>query len=314
MAASVFDYLKSSLIKIDGIGVTTARRIASYFGELNDFKSADYFVFQNITYQHNGTQKTINITDKQYNAIKSIQNGIEENDSLLTLYVKIIIGDFLEKVKKNINDLSLDSMNCNPFLGAALKLAQNPDKFFEFNVWSSIQRSIVTSFGTTIEKLLHHCAEDVKKGTSPDGGEKWDLLKTIEGVNHWLEIKSGPNDMDKTQIQRYRNKMEKAEARGEVALFGFSYGRIERATVTLQLLDSYIDNWEEKVKIGGDLWSFLSEQDDYADSLMELISLISGEVFENDDIISLIKSKKQQIILEFEQNYNSLDEYLSEQY
>ena len=172
---------------------------------------------------------------------------------------------------------------------------------------------IVTSFGTTIEKLLLYCSEDIEKGTAPVGGEKWDLKKNIDGINHWLEIKSGPNDMSKTQILRYKKKLEKTERRNEVALFGFSYGRIERATVTLGLLNTYIINWEEKVKVGNDLWEFLSGQENYAESLLELIRLVSNDVL-NDDIISLINLKTEQIINEFNQNYDSLDEYLSEQY
>ena len=144
--------------------------------------------------------------------------------------------------------------------------------------------------------------------------KKWDLVKTIDGINHWLEIKSGPNDMDKTQIERYKNKMEKTEKRGDVALFGFSYGRIEKATVTLGLLNTYIDNWEKKVKVGGDLWDFLSENEGYAETLMNLISLVSNEVFKNRDIIDLIESKTEQIISEYEKNYHSLEDYLSKQY
>ena len=314
MAGSVSDYLIKQLIEIDGIGKVTASRIAFHFEDINDFKDANYFIFQNITYQHQGKTRTINVSDKQFRGIELIQNEIDEDDSLLILYVRMTIKDFLENVQKNIKGLSLGNINCNPFLGAALRLSQNPEKFFKFNVWSSIQRSIVTSFGSTIEKLLLYCNEDIEQGSSPDGGEKWDLLKNIDGVNHWLEIKSGPNDMDKTQVQRYINKMEKAEKRGDVALFGFSYGRIERSTVTLGLLNTYIENWEQKVKIGGDLWDFLSSQDRYADTLMRLITLVSNEVFGNQDVIDLIELKTEQIILEFENIYDNLEDYLSEQY
>ncbi len=314
MAGSVSDYLIKQLIEIDGIGKVTASRIAFHFEDINDFKDANYFIFQNITYQHQGKTRTINVSDNQFRGIELIQNEIDEDDSLLILYVRMTIKDFLENVQKNIKGLSLGNINCNPFLGAALRLSQNPEKFFKFNVWSSIQRSIVTSFGSTIEKLLLYCNEDIEQGSSPDGGEKWDLLKNIDGVNHWLEIKSGPNDMDKTQVQRYINKMEKAEKRGDVALFGFSYGRIERSTVTLGLLNTYIENWEQKVKIGGDLWDFLSSQDRYADTLMRLITLVSNEVFGNQDVIDLIELKTEQIILEFENIYDNLEDYLSEQY
>ena len=177
MAASVSDYLIKNLVTIDGIGNTTANRIAFYFEDIVDFKNADYFDFQNIQYLHNGNTRTLNISDDQYSAIKQIQDDIDKNDSLLNLYVKWIIKDFLNKVENNIENLNLDNMNCNPFLGAALKLSDNPNKFFRFNVWASIQRSIVTSFGNTIEKLLLHCAEDVQKGTSADGGEKMGFSK-----------------------------------------------------------------------------------------------------------------------------------------
>jgi len=314
MAGSVSDYIKKRLKEIDGIGGKKSDRISIYFETINDFKNANYLVFQNIQYFHNGITKTVPINNEQLDKIKLIQNNINENDSLIILYADLVIREFLNNIQKNIADLSLDNINCNPFLGAALKLSENPEKFFKFNAWSSIQRSIVTSFGSTVEKLLLYCNSDIEKGSSPDGGEKWDLLKNINGINHWLEIKSGTNDMDKTQVERYKNKMERAEERGDVALFGFSYGRIERSTVTLGLLSSYIENWEQKVKIGGDLWDFLSGQDQYADTLMILITQISNQAFGNQDVIDLIDLKTEQIISEFENNYENLEDYLSEQY
>ena len=314
MAGSVSDYIQKRLKEIDGIGTTTASRISSYFETITDFKNAEWMVFNNIPYQMNGVQRTLNISDFQLNEIKIIQNSIDDNQSLPLLYSDFIIRDFVKKVYSNIDDISLDTLNCNPFLGTALNLSNNPTKFFKFNVWAFIQRSIVTSFGSTLENLLLYCSENVKKGTAPDGGEKWDLLKNINDINNWLEIKSGPNDMDKTQILRYRNKMQIVENKDEVAFFGFTYGNIEDSTVTLGLLNTYIDNWEDKVKIGGELWDFLSAEEGYAGTLINLIRLVSADIFYDKDIIELIELKTDQIIKEFQEKYENLDDYLSEQY
>jgi len=314
MAGSVSDYIQERLKEIDGIGPIMSSRISFYFDTITDFKNAEKMVFNNIQYQLNGAQRTLNISGSQLNEIKIIQNSIDDNQSLPLLYSDFIIRDFVKKVFSNIDDISLDTLNCNPFLGTALNLSNNPTKFFKFNVWAFIQRSIVTSFGSTLENLLLYCSENVEKGTAPDGGEKWDLLKNINDINHWLEIKSGPNDMSKTQVLRYRKKMSKAENRNEVALFGFTYGNIEDSTVTLGLLNTYIENWEDKVKIGGELWDFVSAEEGYAGTLINLIRLVSAEIFYDKDIIELIELKTDDIIKEFQEKYENLDDYLSEQY
>ena len=314
MAGSVSDYIQERLKEIVGIGPKISSRISFYFDTITDFKNAEKMVFNNIQYQLKGVQRTLDISDSQLKEIKIIQNSIDDNQSLPLLYSDFIIRDFVKKVFSNIDDISLDTLNCNPFLGTALNLSNNPTKFFKFNVWAFIQRSIVTSFGSTLENLLLYCSENVEKGTAPDGGEKWDLLKNINDINNWLEIKSGPNDMSKTQVLRYRKKMSKAENRNEVALFGFTYGNIEDSTVTLGLLNTYIENWEDKVKIGGELWDFLSAEEGYAGTLINLIRLVSADIFYDKDIIELIELKTDQIIKEFQEKYENLDDYLSEQY
>jgi len=48
--------------------------------------------------------------------------------------------------------------------------------------------------------------------------------------------------------------------------------------------------------------------------LIKLIRLVSAEIFYDKDIIELIDSKTNQVIKEFENKYDNLNDYLSEQY
>ena len=50
MAGSVSNYIKKRLKEIDGIGGKKSDRISIYFETINDFKNANYLVFQNIQY------------------------------------------------------------------------------------------------------------------------------------------------------------------------------------------------------------------------------------------------------------------------
>jgi len=314
MAGSLNEYLELRLTSVNGIGGVTAKRISSFFGTINDFKIADINSFHNISFIINGNVRRITITDEQYRGIRSIQSSIENDVSLSYLYTEYYVTEFIQNVIKNINGITLSSLNCNPFLASSLNLSNDVNKFFWFNVLAYSQRSIVTSFGTTVEKLLLYSSGNVEKGVSTDDGEKWDLLKKINGVNNWIEIKSGPNDMDKTQILRYKNKMNRIENRGEIGLFGITYGHLNSNSVTLGLLNTYLPNWEEKVKIGRELWGFLADEEDYAENILILINNISNGVLGSNDIIDLINAKTNEIIEEFNNSYESMDEFLKTLY
>ncbi len=170
-------------------------------------------------------------------------------------------------------------------------------------------------FNTTIQDTSCISSEDVKPGIRTDsGGEKWDLSKVVDEVKYWLEIKSGPNDMDLTQIRRYLTKMSKVEEDGVRGLFGMTYGNLDSDTVTLGLLSRYVEDWEEKVLIGRKLWDFLAGEEGYAVDIFYRIKSVADNILGRVDIISLIDARVEDIINDYNENYENLTEYLNTQY
>jgi len=76
----------------------------------------------------------------------------------------------------------------------------------------------------------------VEKPPRPQA-QGWDLVKTEAEENlTWLQIKSGPNTMDKDQIEFWLQKIQEKIQEGDRAFLGFTYGKRTNNTVTLALL------------------------------------------------------------------------------
>ena len=219
--------------------------------------------------------RSFELSGDDLKAIKGLQsNGILDPAMPPSQnFIKILAARFLKTQITAINGLSLDQLNANPILIAALKL-DSPEAIVKFYVYQAISRSIVTSMGSLVQELLIHSGTDVynAKGMESGGDTKWDIVKKgVRGAVAWIEVKSGPNDIDRTQLLSYKNAIEVVERRRQKGFIGETYGRRGSNTVSHGLYKQYLPDWERRTLIGRELWEFVSNDKKYPTKLVTLL-------------------------------------------
>lgn len=202
--------------------------IGNHFSTLSGFKSATIDTLNNLRTVE-GDECFRRLTNKETEAINRLQETIDLSLSLTQNFIKILTQDFIKKQIKAIDALTLEGLNANPILCRALKL-NTIDDFLKFYVYSAISRSIVTSMGYLVQDLLLFSNEYIFDGKNYSEGikTKWDVvIDKIGSVKKFLEIKSGPNDMDVAQIKHYAEEIEAVESIGAKGYIGVTYGKKE---------------------------------------------------------------------------------------
>lgn len=245
------------------------------------------------------------LTDEQIEAIKKLQaanilsSTREISENLLTL----ITRDFVRKQVRMLDELTLDRLSPNPFLIKCLNL-KTPREVVELNVYMFATRSIVTSMGFFVEKLLLASSESASLCDKP-----WDLLKTDkEEKKHWIQVKSGPNDMDADQIRHWSHLIAEKLDGGDEAYIGITYGKRSTPSVTIGLFRTYLPDWEKRTLIGRELWDFISEDPTYHERLFPMLAEAASQVLGSDSIEQRIQSCVERITKEFSEKYGSSNE------
>ena len=135
-----------------GFAAKSARSRASYFTSIEEFLNLDLdkeLVFQGVI------RKLPKLKEKRIIGLKIIQTSgiLDKNKTVLQNYLFALGSDFIIRQKKNIKGLSLEQLSPNPFLIRSLNLVSPQDVLY-LNVYLWAGRSIVTSMGYFVEKLL----------------------------------------------------------------------------------------------------------------------------------------------------------------
>lgn len=174
-----------------------------------------------------------------------------------------------------------------------------------FQVEMAATRSIVTSMGFYLEQLVWASSDDIEKAPSDSN---WDFKLTRSGRDHWLQIKSGPNDMDKDQISHWAKLIKEKIAGGAEASLGFTYGKKSTVSVTLGLLKQYLPDWEMRVMVGKELWQFVSGDPHHHTRLCNILRQAALTVLHKSSIISELNIAVKRITGEFEAKYGHGEE------
>ncbi len=156
-----------------GLTKTKARSVASHFADIEEFLSADERSYSNIK---SITGKiAITLTENELKRIMDYRNSgaLSPNKSPIENYLEVMCKHFTERQVTMLRNLKLDSMTPNPLLIMALNL-HSPGEVVRLNVYMTATRSIVTSMGFFVEKLLLASSESAEKPPRADG---WDILK-----------------------------------------------------------------------------------------------------------------------------------------
>lgn len=294
-----------------GLSRGKARSLASYFADIKTFLESEKEDLLNL--KGISGKRTINLTGEEVQNISNIKKMgyLDPNARVSENYLAAISRAFTKRQLKMIESLSLGKINPNPFLIQTLNL-KTPEDLIRINVYMLTTRSIVTSMGFFIENLLLASSECVEKGSNG-----WDIVKTDrKSDKHWVQVKSGPNDMDKDQIVFWAEKIQKKIIEGDGAYIGTTYGKRTNKTVTLGLMKQLLPDWEMKTLIGKELWDFISDDPNYHTKLFNILSKSAHKILQTrsicDEIELCIERLKKDFIEKYGNGNNGVLKYINE--
>ena len=288
-----------------GLSRGVARKVSSYFTSLGEFLSCTREQLEGLR-SASGLPLRIDGGDIE-KVLRVKSTGIlSEGLPLVDNYIRGLARDFTRRQVENISALSLDSLNINPLLIRSLNL-KAPLEVLEFNVSAAVSRSIVTSMGYFVQNLLEVTSDDVEKVRSG-----WDLVKHgQDGTNHWIQVKSGPNDMDKDQIIYWLQEIQGVESKGDHGYIGMTYGKRDNSTVTLSLMRTYLPDMEIRTLIGRELWDFLSGDNKFHERLFDSLRISASKILGSRSIQEEIGKKTNDLLLEFKKRYGDGEQGLA---
>ena len=277
--------------KVSGIGSKTADTIAVYLGDLQSF-------FENtdkLNYLCNVRGKQI-ISKEQIDEIKKIVNRYFPHPilDLRKAWIGVLIRDFVKNTLEEINNTNLDNLLINPFLIKAFGFDDHGE-VVTFYFYQKVTRSIVTSWGFTVEKLLL-CS----------GGEKSDLsgfdIKVKEDDKEYhLQIKSSPNTMSIEQVRQLNVHIQKIkDISKQIPVLGMTYGKREQISSQIQ---STLINYPKSTLIGKELWDFIAKEVGYCKKVLDWIADVMK--LEPADFSTTLEAKRMSLIKDWENTWGT---------
>lgn len=285
------------------VGLTDgkARSLASYFSSVGEFLSVTKESLADV--KGIGGRRTINLTEEEISKIIEIRalGYLDASAPVSENFLGAISRAFTKRQMKMIKGLDLSRLSPNPLLIKALNI-HTPEELVKVNVYMVVTRSIVTSMGFFVENLLLASSDSIEKGPRGSG---WDLVKKKGRGTHWIQVKSGPNDMDKDQIVYWSEKIAEKVNEGDKAYIGMTYGKKTNETVTLGLMKQLLPDWEMRTLVGRELWDFVSDGPTYHTKLFDTLRKSAQQVLQQRSICEEIEKCVERIIDEFTSAYGA---------
>jgi hypothetical protein len=177
--------------RVKGVGESTGQHIASYLDTAEQFMECT-------------ADDLLSISNKKGKAILKpgqAERIIELRGHYLPagvydvrqLWVTYLVRDFVERAIKEIQETDFDKLLINPFLIRAFNFTDHKE-VIAFCFYQKVTRSIVTSWGFTVERmLLVSGGMAVKKG--------FDLLLRRGDTDYYLQIKAVPTRWTSTKFR-----------------------------------------------------------------------------------------------------------------
>ena len=302
-----YQYIENQLEKVDGVGKKTAAKIIGLVDSFSGFSEINKKHLESLSY--NSGRSVLN--SNQVEEIISIIEAIDFNEEIMILEVEEIISDFIHSTYKKIKELDLDILDINPFLIRALKF-DSAEEIISFYLYQRITRSIVTSWGMTVEKIAKSCgAKDVPRDENVEyKGKKFDIKKKVKDISYYIQVKSGPNTMNVGMVESLNEMIGKIEKQDDTnkGILGMTFGNREALS---SQISGNLKNIDENSKIGKEFWDFISQKSGFTEELLDMISEASKkyETKEGGKKLSdLINKKKSLLLKQWEELYNGTDE------
>jgi len=290
---SVDELIIRICLNVRGVGKATSGAIASDFdGDIQSFLHADALRLSQLR-TSSGKQL---LNETIISGVILEKEVIPKNLTIQETWVFYLGRQFLKAQVSMVLSLNFQDFDINPLLAKALNL-NSPRKVIAFNVYQTITRSVVTSWGDTVELIAKFvgCRDNdyIIEGKT---GTNFDLVKGIDGIDYYIQIKSGPNTMNVGMVTSLNEAIHRLESkkRNTKGILGMTYGTRNR--ISNQILGN-LNDADNRMKVGRELWNFISEKPDFHKDLFKLLDDSSKGLLDKS-FIELIESK----ITEFE-NY-----------
>ena len=296
------DYSEEELIaylcqKADGIGEKTAIRIAGYMEDFANF----YENTGNLTdFNTNKGSKVLN--EAQIKNIKEIigEYITDASKSIQEIWISVLIKDFVKNSISELQNTMIDGLSINPFLIKAFGFTDHKE-VITFYFYQKITRSIVTSWGFTIEHLL------LCSGAKKSNLSGFDMKVFRNNLNYHFQIKSSPV-MSVEQVRALNTHFKNVEDKVNNLLFlGISYGN--KSKINDQIKTNLI-HYPDSVMIGKELWDFISEETGYYEKILRWIDELANN--EPMKFSIELEKKRMQLIEEWETHYSTGKESINE--
>ena len=221
--------------------------------------------------------------------------------------IKDLFAGFITRAGEIIGELTAERMIAesaiNPILAKSLGF-RDFESLSKFYVYQRIGRSLVTSFGMRMEKL-------VKIIVDGDKGEWWDVVKETRRANYYISVKSGPRDMNKDQTVEFSRKAKQVmEEDGKAHPFiAMGYGKEAWPVITDTLGKEGLDPGRHAY-VGRKMYSILSGEEEYYLKLLDLAVSTKSDAAQGKTVVELIEEKVREISADFSKKYDSVDELL----
>jgi hypothetical protein len=277
--------------KVEGIGEKTAIRIAGYMEDFANF----YENTDRLSKFKTDKGKPV-LTSNQITKIKNIlkEYTLDKNKSINELWISTLIRDFVKNCIKELQNTTLENLLINPFLVKAFGFDDHKE-VVTFYFYQKITRSIVTSWGFTVEGLLL-CSGAVKSEITG-----FDMKVPRDNKAYHFQIKSSPNTMSieqvrqlNTHIQNIKNKLN------NIPMLGMTYGT--RSQINSQIQSTLI-GYPQSTMIGRELWDFIASEDGYCQKMLNWIDEIMN--LEPTKFSEELEKKKRLLISDWEDKFGT---------
>jgi hypothetical protein len=308
--SELFHEMLSFIIEKEvGFGKKRAERLAGHFADTNEFLTVTEDQLREI--RSVGGRRAFIFQDEEIAKIIEVSRSglLDPNLSNSKNFLSTLCRSFTKTQLEMIRSLHIDDIIPNPFLIKSLNL-NTPQLCIAFNIYARATRSIVTSMGYYTEKFLLASSDTLEEAPDP-----WDLIKTrSDGSRYWIQVKSGPNDMDKDQIEKWAEYIAEKIESGDSAYIGISYGKRSDVTVTSSLFSRYLPNNEDRTLIGRELWDFVTDDPTYLGTLFETLVDSARRILStrsiNDEINLCIERNVQAFIERYGEGEVGINNYI----
>lgn len=277
--------------KISGVGEKTASAISVYLETLSNlFDNIDKLCkLQKVS------GKSV-LDSKQITELGKILDEYfpQKPIDVKQAWVLVLIRDFVKNSIKEIQETTLDTLLMNPFLIKAFGFDDHKE-VVTFYFYQKVTRSIVTSWGFTVEGLL------LCSGAGKSDLEGFDIKVEKGEKEYHFQVKSSPNTMSIEQVRQLNVHIQKIkDVSRQIPMLGMTYGRREQINTQIQ---STLIGYPESTLIGKQFWDFIAKEEGYCKKILDWINDVM--MLQPTNFSDTLEKKKHSLIKDWESKWGT---------